>query len=259
MNSLPALIPAAGKGTRLRPITRYLSKPMLPVGSEPIIHFSVEEALEAGCNPIVVIRGSGDDDLERYLEKTYGNRVLTAVQPRARGLADALKNGYHELDSPERCAMLLPDNVVLEGRGIGTLIQAETEETIIGTIEITQEEAEYFGNSGDFQSREPESGESFEKITELQKKGSGNFQQRYDDWPARRTVGRSLLRKDFFERAKKREPDPETGEIDDVPILRAMIQSSDVYAVPLEGELYDTGTPDRYLRLSRTIFDRTRT
>ena len=260
MKTVPALIPAAGRGTRLRPITRYLSKPMLPLGSEPVISYTIEEALEANCEPVVVVRSPDDQFLEEYVKTNYRDRVQLTEQPEPRGLADAALRGYRSLENAGRCAMLLPDNVVLNGTGVESLLdRTDPRSLVLGTTLVTQERARYFGNSGRFESEPLEGEDKLVRITGLQEKGSGSFRNAAEDWPTRRAVARSLLPEEFFERAEKREPDPDTGEVDDVPIYRAMIQSSTVYGVPLDGDIHDMGTPERYLKLNETLSEMTET
>lgn len=224
---------------------------MLPVGDEPVINFSLREALEAGCSPVVVVRSSEDADLKEYVTSNYEDEVRLAVQPEPRGLADALKRGYDRLENnPDRCAVLLPDNVVLGGRGIASLLDYDHEESVLGTTLVNEEQARYFGNSGDYESKVLDESGPVERIESLQEKGAGHFGQRYEKWPNRRSMARNVLTREFFERVEGAEPDPGTGEIDDVPILRTMVQSSTVIGVPVDGKIHDMGTPERYLRLS---------
>lgn len=260
MKTVPALIPAAGRGTRLRPITRYLSKPMLPIGAEPVVKYAIDEALFAGCDPVVVVRAPDDEELKDYVESKYSSEVHLAVQPEPNGLADAALRAYDSLGRNGRCAMLLPDNVVLKGSGIASLIgRTDSDSLVLGTTIVSRSEAAYFGNSGYFESEPFEDGSDVVRITALQSKGTGSFQNATDDWPARRAVARTLLPEEFFRRAREREPDPETGEVDDVPIYRAMIESSTVYGVPIEGGIHDMGTPERYLQLNAVLSETTDT
>lgn len=258
MNRLPAIIPAAGRGTRLRPITRYLSKPMLPVGSEPVISYVLEEALRAGCGPVVVVVAPDDEDLKHYLRTTYSSTVRIAPQPEPRGLADAALRGYDTLDESGRCALMLPDNVVLNGDGIGSLLgSTDSDRLVLGTTSVTRTEAAFFGNSGRYEAEPVDDPSGVERILRLQEKGTGTFENAADSWPVRRAVARTLVPPEFFERAREADPDPGTGEVDDVPIYRAMIESSVVYGVALDGDIYDIGTPERYRRLNGVLFDRT--
>ena len=65
-----AVIPCAGLGTRLMPVTRSVPKAMLPVGNYPIIHFAVKEAISIGIENILIIIGDGMDTLRSYFSET---------------------------------------------------------------------------------------------------------------------------------------------------------------------------------------------
>ena len=61
-----AVIPCAGFGTRLLPVTRSVPKAMLPIGNYPIIHFAVKEAVSIGIENILIIIGDGMDPIRNY-------------------------------------------------------------------------------------------------------------------------------------------------------------------------------------------------
>ncbi len=258
-STVPALIPAAGRGTRLRPVTRYLSKPMLPVGNAPIIDFSLKEAAAAGCDPLVVIGSPEDHELRAYLQQIEVDaEIIWREQPVPRGLADALYRGYKQLNRPPCCALIIPDNIILNGSGIGSLLDLnESERLVFGIYRVSREEARYFGNSGRFQGNFPASPsiEAPVEITELQEKGEGRFVNAASEWPCWRTVARSLLPGNFFEIAAEMSPDSQTGELDDVPIFRRLIASQPALGVPLTGQVYDTGTSASYIRFVHDYFE----
>lgn len=251
----PALIPAAGRGTRLHPVTRFVPKPLLPVGARPVLAYALREALEAGCRPVVVVIPSDEPLLENYLrDRIEADPIRIAEQPEPRGLADALVRGYESLEaSPHRTAMLLPDNVLPEGSGVSPLLDAgaKPDRLVFGVVQVTRREAEYFGNSGDFDGEKQQDG-SF-RITGLGPKREGTFRETGTRWPRPRTVGRALLPESFFRRARRTPPDPETGEVDDVPVYREMLQSRPALGIPLKADLYDMGEPNRYLRLCARV------
>lgn len=64
-----AVIPAAGKGTRMRPLTNYMSKPMLPLGKKPVLEHIVEELKNAGIQEIAVVTKSDDQKMIDYFEE----------------------------------------------------------------------------------------------------------------------------------------------------------------------------------------------
>ena len=61
-----AVIPCAGLGTRLLPVTKSLPKAMLPVGNYPLVHFAVKEAISVGIENILIIIGDGMDSIRNY-------------------------------------------------------------------------------------------------------------------------------------------------------------------------------------------------
>lgn len=252
----PALIPAAGLGTRLRPITSYLSKPLLPLGNQPVIKLVIKEALRAGCEPVGVIVNPGDKDLKGYLAKNYPRKVKHVSQPEPLGLADALLKGYKILGLDGPVAMLLADNIILDAKGLQYIIENRRNDWLtFGTMQVNKNEAKFYGNSGGYQGQKVnESGEVVEEIISLQEKKNGDFSRGRDNWPTRRTVGRALLPPEFFSEASRMEPDPQTGELDDVPIYRRLLENKPATGILLPDKVYDMGQPERYLRLCAACF-----
>lgn len=72
---MKGFILAAGFGTRLRPITYTLPKPMVPLLNRPLIAWAVESFLEAGVNDLIVNLHHLPEVLEDYLTRTYAGRV----------------------------------------------------------------------------------------------------------------------------------------------------------------------------------------
>lgn len=71
-----AIIPAAGLGTRLFPATKAQPKEMLIVGRKPIIHYVVEEAIEAGIEDILIITGKHKRAIEDYFDSYHSKDYL---------------------------------------------------------------------------------------------------------------------------------------------------------------------------------------
>src|ERR1700684_4689596 len=61
--------PAAGYGTRFLPATKATPKEMLPLVDKPLIQYSVEEAVAAGCTDIIIITGRGKTPLEDHFDR----------------------------------------------------------------------------------------------------------------------------------------------------------------------------------------------
>ncbi|HYN19368.1 MAG TPA: sugar phosphate nucleotidyltransferase, partial [Thermoanaerobaculia bacterium] len=81
------LIPAAGRGSRMRPITATVPKELLPVGTRPILQWCLTEVLEGGFREIAVVICEGKPSLEEYLlEGRWREGILPAVGPAAEGI-----------------------------------------------------------------------------------------------------------------------------------------------------------------------------
>ena len=121
-----AVIPAAGRGTRMRPATRALPKAMLPIVDRPVIQWVVEEAAAAGAREVFVVVDPGVGTLidrhfnsqeEGPLPGLEGVQVHAVVQDVPMGLGDAVGTAQAGVGSrPFFC--LLVDNLVYPDRAV---------------------------------------------------------------------------------------------------------------------------------------------
>ncbi len=78
-----AVIPAAGLGTRLLPVSRAQPKEMLPLGTTPVIQMVAEELLGAGLNQVLIVTGRGKQSIEDHFDPAYNSaHVPEAPHPR---------------------------------------------------------------------------------------------------------------------------------------------------------------------------------
>ena len=90
---MKGIILAAGKGSRLYPMTRPVCKPLLPVYDKPMIYYPLAALLQAGIRDILIIIPPGEEGpFYRLLGSggRFGVNITYEVQEVARGIADAL-------------------------------------------------------------------------------------------------------------------------------------------------------------------------
>ena len=110
---MKGIVLAAGKGTRLYPMTKPVSKPLLPVYDKPLIYYPIAVLMQAGISEIMVIVPPGETDTFKALlgdGSQFGVDMHYAEQPVARGIADALLIGREFVGDDSVC-LVLGDNI----------------------------------------------------------------------------------------------------------------------------------------------------
>lgn len=157
-----AVIPCAGLGTRMLPLTRVVPKELLPLGPKPLIEHILAELGEARFDLAIIVVRSGKELIKQHLTQAYpfperahspspipnGLRLEFVEQHEPRGLADALKMALPLLNG-QPFLMILPDQLFVSTPGATTQLvkHYSGQDSLTCVVDIPKEEAEHFGGA----------------------------------------------------------------------------------------------------------------
>jgi UTP--glucose-1-phosphate uridylyltransferase len=262
-----AVIPAAGMGTRFLPATKVMPKEMLPLVDKPLLQYSVEEAVAAGCEEVILITGRGKvtmedhfdraPELEASLERRGRTELLELVrsiskltrivatrQSEPLGLGHAVLQA-RDLIGDEPFAVILPDDMV-DG-DVPCLKQmvdafAQTQATILGSEVVEGDAISQYGCLDCTQ--DPDFPRLLDVVDLVEK-------PKPEEAPSQHAIiGRYILTPRIFEMIEKLKPG-RGGELQLTDAIKALLQYEKVYGFSFEGTRHDAG--DKFGFLKATV------
>ena len=260
---MKVVIPAAGLGRRFLPATKSMPKEMLPILDRPIIHYVVEEAVEAGANNIVIITGRGKRAVEDYfdhnpdlgaigqatelrdLESLISKVSIYFVRQRMpRGLADAIYCAKSHTGT-DSFGVLLGDTINVCDPPLlkqlrGWFDRLGGRSSVIAVETVRDEKVSDYGI---VKGKEIAPG-AIEVEDLIEKPPLSRAPSRLG------ITGAYYLTPSIFRAIEQTSPD-EKGEVQLTAALKKLTETEKVYAVTFKGKRYDIG--DRVIWLQTNI------
>ena len=266
------LFPAAGYGTRFLPATKSLPKEMLPILTKPLVHYGVDEALEAGMDNMAFVTGRGKRALEDYFDISYEleHQIAgTSKEP----LLDEIRSlmsrcsfsftrqnemkGLLPAFSPrmasgcdEAFGVVLADDLCINEGGEGVLAQMmkiyeRYRCSVVAVMEVPPEQTKSYGVvSG----REIEDG--LIMISDMVEKPDPI------DAPSNLAViGRYILTPDIFNILERTAPG-KNGEIQITDALKTQAREGMVIAYKFKGRRFDCGSVEGFVEATNYFYER---
>ena len=253
-----AVIPAAGYGTRMLPITKAQPKEMVPVVHKPVIQYVVEEVYHSGIREILIITGRHKRAVEDHFDRSFLpkkdkyteelDRILDEVniffvrQREQKGLGDAVRYAETFVDD-EPFALLLGDNITMPP--CTKMLMDVFEKYRSPIIAVERVPLERVSFHGVIKGVEIEKG--VYKIEDLIEK------PKVKEAPSDLAIlGRYILTPGIFKYLRNLKPGY-GGELQLTDALREMCKNVAIYAYLYSGKRYDIGNKVEWLKANVEI------
>ena len=237
---MKGIVLAAGKGTRLYPMTKPVCKPLLPVYDKPLIYYPIAILMQAGISEILVIVPPNETATFNALlgdGSQYGLKISYAEHPVPRGIADALLIGQ-EFVGDDRVCLVLGDNIFYAPTLGATLKKAAASPAAATVFGYYVEDPRPFG------------------VVEFDKNGKAISIEEKPRYPKSNYIvpGLYFYDQQVMEIARALKPSAR-GELEITDVNLEYLSRGQLQVIPLEKNFtwLDAGTADSLLAAAQTI------
>lgn len=268
------IFPAAGYGTRFLPATKTLPKEMLPILTKPLIHYGVDEALEAGMETMGFVTGRGKRALEDYFDISYElehqiagtkkeyllSEIRTLIdcctftftrQNEMKGLGDAVLKSK-PLVQDEAFGVILADDLCVNEDGVNVLAQMVKiyEKYRCSVIAVMEVEANQVSNYGIIAGNAVE--EDLIMVNSMVEKPDPK------DAPSNLAIiGRYILTPDIFGILENTKAG-KNGEIQLTDALLSQATNNMVLAYKFKGKRFDCGSVEGFVEATNYFYEKSK-
>jgi len=264
-----AIIPLAGLGTRLLPLTSVIPKELLPINGKPNLEYIMEECIEAGIRQFILIISKEKISIKKYFFndsfykkiikrkkdkrliaefrkiKKYQKMIKFVYQNKPKGTGDAVLK-CKKFIKDKYFLMLLPDDLIIKKNCTIEMIKLhlKTKGSIIATKKVDKNTVSRWG----ILSIKKKSKNYFQIKDVVEKPSIKNAPSNYA------IIGRYILSTDIFDEIKRLSPG-QGGEIHITDAIRNLIlKGKKFFGNIFKGKYLDCGTINGYIQSSIQIF-----
>jgi UTP--glucose-1-phosphate uridylyltransferase len=262
---LKAVIPAAGRGIRMRPFSLVLPKELMPLGRKTMIQFAIEEAIAAGIQEICIVVRRGKEIIREYLchpelERLDGLRrtgvrswkLTFAQQMRWDGLGGALR-AAEAFVGQDPFLMIIPDQLLI-ARQLSASQQLLSQYDFKGPVvlssmvRIPKREGGYFhGSRGFVVDMDAKRSAQHRLLAIVRLRSEAETRRSFSSLPYEiRGFGRTIFPAQIFPFLSRNFANRKTGEIDLWSTFTAFPKVIPHFGLLLRGRACDLGTLDSY-------------
>jgi len=265
------LYPVAGLGTRFLPVTKVVPKELLPIGSKPLVHFAVDEAINSEIFNHVFVINIQKESIKEYFSENKSlnthlfnssktdylkdiNQIISennfsfVYQSKMQGLGNAIYTAKDVIGN-ESFAVLLPDDLCLAEKDPVLSQLKEIHKLYPGCSLIAIEEVEenLIDKYGIVSGSYLDDSKRVLQVNDMIEKPSIGFA------PSNLAIiGRYILTSDIFHALEETSPD-QNGEIQITDALKILAKENKVLAYKYSGKRFDCGTPKGMLLAQNKI------